>query len=418
MKAATYKFRKITRPMANALALNYHFMYALLKLNNFSFNSTVGKATRPGGWTAIEINNTCNLNCKMCSTQLSKRQKGYITPERFKRILLQLKRLNMRTISLHTVGEPFLHKQLEELFEIAKKEHFRIVLSTNGQLTSKIKSIIEKYWPIITYLRFSIDGATRDTYETIREGAKFKLLVNSLKMVENFNHGKKNSKIHVKIDAVVNNTTINEISRSLHVFQRFCDPEDINFHLINGIAPDSAYFKETFPFPHLVRPYVPCAMPFQNIFFTFDGKVTLCCRDYEGELIVGDATTSSLRDIWNGQEAESVRGQHLHPETLMIDSCKNCYGPYPAISEIVNDYIHYLYEKRQGLNPEQFGSKISQFLHVLNDAMKDKEKTALMHAVVKKFLELLQNEKGRFLKIVIARCILIMLKKFPRGSPV
>jgi radical SAM protein with 4Fe4S-binding SPASM domain len=43
----------------------------------------------------------------------------------------------------------------------------------------------------------------------------------------------------------------------------------------------------------------------------WDGRVTPCCADYDGQLIVGKADEQNLQEIFNGPEMRVLRKQHL-----------------------------------------------------------------------------------------------------------
>ena len=83
-------------------------------------------------------------------------------------------------------------------------------------------------------------------------------------------------------------------------------------------------------------------MPFKYIYFTYSGKATLCCRDYEEELVIGDIQENAIIDLWNGLKAESIREKHLNLSKMNIRPCLVCSGPYPVVSDVINQFIHFL----------------------------------------------------------------------------
>jgi radical SAM protein with 4Fe4S-binding SPASM domain len=171
-------------------------------------------------------------------------------------------------------------------------------------------------------------------------------------------------------------------------FKEYCKyswPEFINFHIVNSLSPESEYFWDSFPFPNLIKNTVPCHLPFESIYFTYDGKVTLCCRDYDGDLIVGDIRNNSIPEIWNGKKSEAIRKQNINPELLEIDACKRCYQPYSFISELINYYIHYLYYSYLNLPPQNFGELIISFLKKLDSLTNIKDKEILKKTVFNLF---------------------------------
>lgn len=324
--------------------------------------------------SAIEITNACNLNCVMCNTQKSRRKKGYMNLPTFKIILQQLKANGISFVSLHTVGETLMHKGLVDLLKVAKDYKFTVTLSTNGQFPSHIKDLYRQIPDMKWTYRFSIDGATGKTYEFLRKGASFKKLMESLEVTHRINSGMKGYRISLSIGVVLSLDNIFELPMFFKVYGRYCFPEKINFHLANGVSPDQSYVKKAVPFTNLMVRYVPCSLPFGAIIFTYDGKVTLCCRDYEGELVVGDIMKDSIENIWNGENAESIREMHLFPEKMSIAACKSCFGPNNFVNDVVNMYIHFLHIRYPRLSSKEFGDKV---VNLLNNMDHTKEKSNL-----------------------------------------
>ena len=79
----------------------------------------------------LEITNVCNLSCDFCPG--TRRPKGFISPENFALLAGKL-RPHTQYLYLHLMGEPLLHPQLSELLEIAAKQDFKVMITTNGTL--------------------------------------------------------------------------------------------------------------------------------------------------------------------------------------------------------------------------------------------------------------------------------------------
>ncbi|MFX1446482.1 MAG: radical SAM/SPASM domain-containing protein [Promethearchaeota archaeon] len=365
----------------------------LRQIDNIQFPIKFDKQKYPI-WAGIEITNICNLNCIMCNTQLSKRSRGYMKPEVFKNVLNELKTIGINRIAIHTLGEPFMYNNLDILFELIKKYKFKVYLSTNGQFPGKIKNLIYKYSNSIEFIRFSIDGAKSDTYEKIRRGATFDKLIQSLEVVHKFNESKIDFRIPIRIDSILSLTNLYEVLLFFTVFKKYCKPESINFNIVSGLSPDNSYFREAFPFPNLIRKRIPCRDPFYAVHFTYHGEVTLCCEDFNGELIIGDLKKNSLIEIWNGKNSRFIRKQHLNPEELNINACKNCYEPYSFISDITNKFIHYLYYYYHNISEQQFGRILLAMFKDMDKIMINKDKDRLKSMILKFFIK----DKAKIIK--------------------
>jgi len=72
------------------------------------------------------------------------------------------------------------------------------------------------------------------------------------------------------------------------------------------------------------RAKYPCPRLWSRATVLWDGRVALCCRDMNGEYIVGDANRESLYDIWNGERLGLMRQRHLDRQFGDIPLCERC----------------------------------------------------------------------------------------------
>jgi len=113
---------------------------------------------------AIELNNTCNLNCKCCSKNKSAPVK--LPFKNIKKALIEAKLLGIRYLRF-TGGEPLLRKDLEKILAYARSMGFNICLNTNGFLLNK--DILRKIEKNVDNILFSLCGWERDS-ETLLTG--------------------------------------------------------------------------------------------------------------------------------------------------------------------------------------------------------------------------------------------------------
>jgi MoaA/NifB/PqqE/SkfB family radical SAM enzyme len=69
----------------------------------------------------------------------------------------------------------------------------------------------------------------------------------------------------------------------------------------------------------------PCYRPWLTFTVLWDGRVSLCCADFDGRSVLGDLTTSTIQEIWNAEPYRNVRRQHL--ESGGPDICRSCDLP-------------------------------------------------------------------------------------------
>jgi len=120
----------------------------------------------------------CNLRCIMCDTHsiYSKKKKNpsNIMPiETVEKVLKSTGRY-LKEIIPSTMGEPLLYPHFEKMIELVKEYNLKLNLTTNG--TFPRRSVEEWAWlilPVASDVKISINGATKDTAESIMVGVDF-----------------------------------------------------------------------------------------------------------------------------------------------------------------------------------------------------------------------------------------------------
>jgi radical SAM protein with 4Fe4S-binding SPASM domain len=121
----------------------------------------------------LEVTRSCNLRCRMCLVRyrdVPNRREGSMPFDTFRRVVEELPEL--RAITLQGLGEPLLAPELYRMIEYATSHGITIGFNTNATLLtrSRAERLIGAH---LDWLHVSIDGATAETYESIRDGASF-----------------------------------------------------------------------------------------------------------------------------------------------------------------------------------------------------------------------------------------------------
>lgn len=116
------------------------------------------------------ITHRCNLKCRHCRGM----REGEISPARAKEIVSEIAALQPGWVIIEG-GEALLREDLFEILTLAGQQGLDVHLISNGTLLTQ--EIFSKLKQIGIKLMISIDGATQETYESIRRGAKFEKVV-------------------------------------------------------------------------------------------------------------------------------------------------------------------------------------------------------------------------------------------------
>lgn len=66
-----------------------------------------------------------------------------------------------------------------------------------------------------------------------------------------------------------------------------------------------------------------CTKPFREMSVTWNGEVRLCCEDWVGDYVCGNASDQPLSEIWRGEAFEAARA-FLQSKRRDFGACKNC----------------------------------------------------------------------------------------------
>ncbi len=123
----------------------------------------------------IEISTFCNSLCIMCPRRffLHQWKNIYLEPAIFEKVPFNL----FRRAHLQGWGEPLLHPEIRRFIEIASPKT-RVGLTTNGLLVERIFPVLSK----LSYIAFSLGGATEETHKKIRN-SPFKEIVKNIKRI-------------------------------------------------------------------------------------------------------------------------------------------------------------------------------------------------------------------------------------------
>jgi MoaA/NifB/PqqE/SkfB family radical SAM enzyme len=129
-----------------------------------------------------DISNKCNLRCRMCHFSFDHvfhQPANFTSLAMFESIAAQALPI-AHTLILSAGNEPLVSPHFVDILKIAARYRVpEVLFLTNGQLLSpKVADAVIDAG--VTQLQISIDGATRETYEYIRRGARFDRLVRNL----------------------------------------------------------------------------------------------------------------------------------------------------------------------------------------------------------------------------------------------
>lgn len=296
----------------------------------------------------VEISSACNLRCPQCFNRIPEHVTALMKPELWEEKIRP--HLGQFTdVHLVGIGEPLLHSKFFDWVQEAKAAGAKVHTTSNMQLmtSDRAERLVRSGLDVLS---FSCDGASKETYESIRirgtlerlkRGvdavleAKARNNLTSPSLTLNFGATRRN--IH-ELEHVVEfaiNHGVGCIIAYHNVAYLEENSEDSLFH--DQALSDACFVKAqklsadngivflspgTFANPiRYGERDIYCNYPFGNIYIYSDGRVGPCCMDFPDRIILGDLRESSLPEIWNGAQLRTLRSEMCGSPT---DTCKFC----------------------------------------------------------------------------------------------
>jgi organic radical activating enzyme len=293
--------------------------------------------------TYIETNDTCNLNCIMCRTKDSVRQKGAMPLEAFERHVAQMYRDGGRATTIHSIGDPLVNNNIEEYLKILRKNKVGIsFLSSNCQFLHRHIDTILSYRDVISALRPSVDAASKATYELVRDGASWERLHDNLLMFKREND-KLARPMDIRFSTCVSKANFHEIAYIPSVFSYISAPTTHSFSFANWKGPSLKDMERFNYFPGQLHHSAPCSMLWDTTIILKEGTLSVCCNDFDGGVVFGSADKDRKAEF-NNETIRAFRRAHMaNDRDNMPELCRECYRVDPRYGVLVSELICWFY---------------------------------------------------------------------------
>ena len=264
----------------------------------------------------VETTNRCNLNCPFCMVglddsktaaagnaahSLMSRPQGMMSESVFSRIVSEAEAFGIRSAYLHFQGEPMLNPRTPAFARELKKRGLEVGVFTNGQAFDD-GNIAELAEARVDLIRFSIDGATEESYQANRVGGTLeKAMENMRRVVEAVrSRGNRGTKIEWQFLALRNN------EKEIGAAEKMAEEIGVGFFVKR--------FRETDPELAPANPDLrarklekPCRDIYKQICFYWNGDVVPCCYDVDADAVMGNIMDAPLEEIWNSERYRGFR---------------------------------------------------------------------------------------------------------------
>lgn len=261
----------------------------------------------------IESTNLCNAKCVFCPRDEMHRRQGVMDMDLYRKIVDECVTLGITHLRVHNYGEPFLDKQLVEKVRYAKERGIAEVgMISNGSLIFEdiAQGMIDAG---LDAINISVDASGKEVFESTRLNLEYDTVIQNIETLVRLRKASGRVRPKLILSFVRQNNSVDE-QQFIEHWRKIADKVHIT-DLHNWAGTLNATSDVNYP----------CYRMWQTFTVLWDGRVSLCCADFDGRHILGDLRTSSIADVWNGPAYLGVRRQHLEDGGPEI--CRSCDLP-------------------------------------------------------------------------------------------
>jgi MoaA/NifB/PqqE/SkfB family radical SAM enzyme len=261
----------------------------------------------------IESTNICNAKCVFCPRDEMERKQGIMDMALFQKIVDECVALGIEHVRMHNYGEPFVDRALVEKVRYAKQKGVpQVGMISNGSLITEAsaRGMIEAG---LDAINISVDASGREVFETTRVGLKYDKVIANIERLLALREAAGTRHPKLILSFVRQNNSDDERAFIEHWRARADKIHITDLHNWAGTLNQRSEVN------------YPCYRPWLTFTALWDGRVSLCCADFDGRTILGDLRTHTISEIWNSERYKAVRREHLESGGPAI--CRSCDLP-------------------------------------------------------------------------------------------
>ncbi|MEM6714778.1 MAG: radical SAM protein [Cyanobacteria bacterium P01_C01_bin.147] len=321
----------------------------------------------------IEVTNVCNFKCEFCPDAIMARRRGHMSFELLDNLLQTIADHQLaRIVTFHLMGEPFIYPHIFAGIQNAVERSLQLHLTTNGStfhlVPNHIERLVQSQVPKVTISLQTPDPHTfqlRGAPPRLQSEAYFAGITQYVQA--NLRSPTSPTRVHVKLldttphPFLVPHKPLDIIDGKAEMVtelttwaERLLDDftdEDIDwsqiYRAIRRFRPGRwqliplhpKLVLETFPLDSwgnvetagiTSAQWGYCNGASQQAGVLYDGTVVPCCKDFEGQIPLGNVTETPLTEILAGSPACQLR-QDFNRLRVNHPVCQNCLGADTAL---------------------------------------------------------------------------------------
>lgn len=275
----------------------------------------------------IETSGRCNLACRLCiNKDIDPSLKGDMDFDLYKKIIDDVWK-HVYDVNLFHRGEPLLNPRILDMIKYANSKGIKTRIHTNGVLLNEnlSREIINAGLNLIS---FSFDGYTKDTYEKNRIGASYEKTLDNIITFLKLKKELKSKTPFTIVQIMEFDENLSRVDFELQKNNFIKKFENLPLDKIVTRKPHNwgglLEIEGIGKIDKSKSKIIPCTFPWYSLTISYDGKAYLCPQDFECEILVGDASRDSVKDIFNNEVMSRMRTNFKNRTIEGIGPCNNC----------------------------------------------------------------------------------------------
>jgi hypothetical protein len=231
--------------------------------------------------------------------------------EHFVRLVKEAKSLGAKMISLFGYGEPLMDGGLQEKIGCVTALGLESFITTNASLLTEERAV-KLLRAGLKKIRFSVHGIEKN-YEKVHRKLKWRKVFDNITNFILINDIDFDHRCQVAMSCIPMHNECPYLFR--YLWENKVD--ELEIWKPHNWTDGKGYRK-------VERKKKTCGRPFNGpVQINADGKMMVCCFDYNALMVVGDTYKNSIEEILKGKAFNMVRAKHMvgNLEGLPCESC-------------------------------------------------------------------------------------------------
>ncbi len=304
-----------------------------------------------------ETTDHCNATCIMCPRDLHEdgREHGVMGLDQYEKSIDEIIPLGAKRVVLTGFGEPLMDSTLVEKVAYAHDRGLNTYMISNASLLDerRARGLTEAG---LDELRVSVYGTRPETYNAVMKKLDFhKTIGNLTRFLELRNElGSRTPKLQVSY------LVLDENKDDVDAFREYWEPraDAIEIWKPHNFGDGRDYRQRH----RSLEMKTTCGRPENGpLQIQWNGEVIPCCYDYNNQIVLGNAFTTSILDVLNASKYRMLRMAHRRKRFGLFPYCDQCDQLLPHADAL-------LYTNRHDLPAEEAVKLSNTDLYDLVDA--------------------------------------------------